>query len=50
MWRKSFNPYFTGLPILIHDVAEKRISNLHGFNPYFTGLPILISCSQRGRW
>ena len=40
---ECFNPYFTGLPILIkcydlqlHEFLQK------GFNPYFTGLPILI--------
>ena len=37
-----FNPYFTGLPILII-ISEYALSYLtERFNPYFTGLPILI--------
>ena len=38
----GFNPYFTGLPILIKSIfigTQIRWC----FNPYFTGLPILIS-------
>ena len=36
-----FNPYFTGLPILIYGkFSEKELRGC--FNPYFTGLPILI--------
>ena len=38
---QSFNPYFTGLPILI--AVSLAIKNtIDCFNPYFTGLPILI--------
>ena len=40
----SFNPYFTGLPILIIKVPIQIASAaIASFNPYFTGLPILIS-------
>ena len=38
----SFNPYFTGLPILIEIEATALSHVVEGFNPYFTGLPILI--------
>ena len=37
-----FNPYFTGLPILIVMMYWKHVREADGFNPYFTGLPILI--------
>jgi len=41
---KSFNPYFTGLPILIILAAiQVNDREIESFNPYFTGLPILIS-------
>ena len=36
-----FNPYFTGLPILISCQDIKDYIPI-SFNPYFTGLPILI--------
>ena len=39
----SFNPYFTGLPILILDYTKCENPSTRGFNPYFTELPILIS-------
>ena len=38
----SFNPYFTGLPILIEIEATALSHVVEGFNSYFTGLPILI--------
>ena len=38
----SFNPYFTGLPILIIIYQCINIVSPR-FNPYFTGLPILTS-------
>ena len=37
----SFNPYFTGLPILIMS-SNVSAAPSDCFNPYFTGLPILI--------
>ena len=37
-----FNPYFTGLPILIFERDLDKSKKEDGFNPYFTGLPILI--------
>ena len=37
-----FNPYFTGLPILIFGKTVINVNRIIGFNPYFTGLPILI--------
>ena len=40
---KCFNPYFTGLPILIRSLMRRMASAGLGFNPYFTGLPILIN-------
>ena len=40
---RSFNPYFTGLPILIQMDPGMYPVYPEGFNPYFTGLPILIS-------
>ena len=39
---QSFNPYFTGLPILILGPASPLPPEYLSFNPYFTGLPILI--------
>ena len=39
---ESFNPYFTGLPILI-EFDAKDLIEVGSFNPYFTGLPILIN-------
>ena len=39
----GFNPYFTGLPILITMKMCLIIPENNCFNPYFTGLPILIS-------
>ena len=41
METSCFNPYFTGLPILIWHVYTPFLLEL-SFNPYFTGLPILI--------
>ena len=38
----SFNPYFTGLPILINGDRAVYVDGQGCFNPYFTGLPILI--------
>ena len=38
----GFNPYFTGLPILIFFTYEDEENGERSFNPYFTGLPILI--------
>ena len=38
----GFNPYFTGLPILIRFLMELDRQLQACFNPYFTGLPILI--------
>ena len=38
----GFNPYFTGLPILICKKLYQTRKGRNGFNPYFTGLPILI--------
>ena len=38
----SFNPYFTGLPILINETPNGTWVDFICFNPYFTGLPILI--------
>ena len=38
----SFNPYFTGLPILINRKSGDTKCIL-SFNPYFTGLPILMA-------
>ena len=38
---EGFNPYFTGLPILIFVIIMSR-NIFNRFNPYFTGLPILI--------
>ena len=38
----GFNPYFTGLPILIITEIFFTVSFIISFNPYFTGLPILI--------
>ena len=40
--KRSFNPYFTGLPILIFYRRYRYTNWLCSFNPYFTGLPILI--------
>ena len=37
-----FNPYFTGLSILILRASNISIIVHTGFNPYFTGLSILI--------
>ena len=37
-----FNPYFTGLPILICWKRNRKKKQFTCFNPYFTGLPILI--------
>ena len=37
----GFNPYFTGLPILMYE-GVKLVNLTPRFNPYFTGLPILI--------
>ena len=42
MFTDGFNPYFTGLPILINPVHQCICLTTYGFNPYFTGLPILI--------
>ena len=39
---ECFNPYFTGLPILIKGGIGKLEIEGESFNPYFTGLPILI--------
>ena len=39
----SFNPYFTGLPILITNPFFFIAIDFSCFNPYFTGLPILIN-------
>ena len=39
---KSFNPYFTGLPILMSENGFDTPPHW-GFNPYFTGLPILMA-------
>ena len=41
-----FNPYFTGLPILIILKKCTRTYPQDSFNPYFTGLPILILTSE----
>ena len=38
---KSFNPYYTGFPILIPMLFLQE-TKLSGFNPYYTGFPILI--------
>ena len=38
----GFNPYFTGLPILIKSNKKRKGPIKYRFNPYFTGLPILI--------
>ena len=43
----SFNPYFTGLPILIRGLFEVIVFLILGFNPYFTGLPILIRSVEK---
>ena len=42
----SFNPYFTGLPILMLYKKLYRGDSKSSFNPYFTGLPILIRSSM----
>ena len=43
----GFNPYFTGLPILIIGFYQLTLFSV-GFNPYFTGLPILIYVNIAG--
>ena len=43
----GFNPYFTGLPILIYFSLSFRPEGYNRFNPYFTGLPILIPGNLR---
>ena len=44
-FHRSFNPYFTGLPILITADNGSWRNGKISFNPYFTGLPILITSS-----
>ena len=39
---QGFNPYFTGLSILILSNKVDMLCNNVSFNPYFTGLSILI--------
>ena len=46
----SFNPYFTGLPILIIVDLGDMEKSLESFNPYFTGLPILIYFEYSPDW
>ena len=42
----GFNPYFTGLPILINSPKLLLSIDTISFNPYFTGLPILMFCNR----
>ena len=39
---EGLNPYFIGLPILIHYNLIEEFHGEDGLNPYFIGLPILM--------
>ena len=44
--QEGFNPYFTGLPILMIELDYVSLDDVLSFNPYFTGLPILITSAS----